>query len=209
MDTKYNSFCPRMILCALTWLWTLTFSCCLGIIIIYLVPKGTGRLQAVESFSMEILSIHLLPAGFTLTLEQPYHLSQSWTRRLPHVWPWYEHENILQYGAVRKHWIPSTRFWVEVSLLPPLWALSGWFTSGGLLPAIIQGCPLPPFGRLYRWNERQGFLSVCPSIYFQKCVMVCNEGNIYSKPYYKKKKIQLCGGRMRRKEAYPYSQLTE
>ena len=66
--------------------------------------------------------------------------------------------------------------------------LSGWCTSGGLLPAITQGCPLPPFGRLYRWNERQGFLSVCPSIYFQKCVMVCNEGNIYSKPYYKEKR---------------------
>lgn len=66
--------------------------------------------------------------------------------------------------------------------------LSGWLTSGGLLPAVTQGCPLPPFGMLYRWNERQGFLSVCPSIYFQKRVMVCDEGNIHSKPYYKKKR---------------------
>lgn len=36
-------------------------------------------------------------------------------------------------------------------------------------------------------RDRASF-SACPSIYFQKSVMVCNEGNIYSKPYHKKKR---------------------
>lgn len=77
--------------------------------------------------------------------------------------------------------------------------------SGGLLPAITQGCPLPPFGRSYRWNERQGFLSVCPSIYFQNVWWsAMKETYTVSLTIKKKKKIQLCGGRMRRKEAYPY-----
>lgn len=53
--TKGSSFCQRMILCALTWLWVPNFCCCLGIIIICLVPKGTSRLQAVLLHSGRII----------------------------------------------------------------------------------------------------------------------------------------------------------
>ena len=105
---------------------------------------------------MEILSIHLLPAGFTLMLEQPYHLSQSWTRWLPHVWPQYEHENMLQYDAVRNHCIPSTRFWVEVSLLLPPWAPEWVIDLWGPTSCHNPGVPSAPIWEVVQMKWETG-----------------------------------------------------
>ena len=125
---------------------------------------------------MEILSIHLLPAGFTLMLEQPYHLSQSWTRWLPHVWPQYEHENMLQYDAVRNHCIPSTRFWVEVSLLLPPWALEWVIDLWGPTSCHNPGVPSAPIWEVVQMKWETGLPFCLPLHLLPK--MICSRKEI-------------------------------
>lgn len=145
--TKSSLFCQRMSFCALT------FFCCLGIPVICLIPMeehlGCKQSYSIleESFSMEILSIYLLPVGYTLTQEQYYHLSQ---RQLPHMWPQCEHKNSFIKVPRKNTGFPGQGSWCESHFSSCHGPLSRLLTSGDLVLAVTQGCSLPTFKRLYR-----------------------------------------------------------